>query len=130
MTDMKITLLSDLHFPDNIDVFNRIVRKLKGIVVIAGDITSTGNIYEYEKFLKVLFKKNKSLMLIHTLGNHDFWLSRNQMRKNMNSLEKINRFKEIADDYGVHILNFEPIVLGKVAFIGMWAGMTIHLLSI
>ncbi len=115
---MKITLLSDLHFPDNIDEFNRIVGKLRGTVVIAGDITSTGKINEYEKFLKVLFKKNKNLTLIHTLGNHEYWLSRSQMRKNMNSLEKINRFKEIADDYGVHILNFEPVMLGKVAFIG------------
>ena len=115
---MKVILLSDLHFPYYANELNRIIGKLNGTVVIAGDITSTGGISEYERLLKILFKKNKNLTLVHTLGNHDFWLSKNQMRKNINSLKKIKRFKEIAEEYNVYILDFEPFVLGNIAFIG------------
>ena len=115
---MKVILLSDLHFPYYANEFNRIMRKLNGTVVIAGDVTSSGGISEYERLLRILFKKNKNLTLVHTLGNHDFWLSKNQMRKNINSLEKIKRFKEIAEEYNVYILDFEPFVIGNIAFIG------------
>ena len=121
---MKILIVSDTHYPDlehegmRNKLFKVLKRGIYDVLIIAGDVTASGLYAEYERFFKILRKFSKDVIIAHVFGNHEFWLSKSQKRKKLDSIKKVKRFCDVAKAYDVVILDFEPLVLDDVGFVG------------
>src|SRR5215208_7105506 len=118
----KIAALGDIHVRENdkgnwIDLFKEISAK-SDVLVIAGDLTNTGDEAEAEVLAEEL--KSCSVPVVAVLGNHDFEKGRHKL------------IRQILLKAGAHILDGEAIVIGNVGFAGVkgfGGGFDNHLLS-
>jgi len=116
---LKLLLVSDIHYPADHRVTLRlrdIVRDGDVVVVIAGDVTASGYLHHFEKFLRLM----SGARMILVVGNHDLWLSRKMIKRGYDSLDKLRRISELCRKYGARVLDTErgPLDLGGVALVG------------
>ncbi len=115
---MKLMFTSDVHYPQ---YWQRLSLKLEkerpDLLVIAGDLTASGNMREFDKLFK-LVKRHTNLWYV--LGNHDLWLSKRMLRKGLNSLDKMESVRRMASNYGFLDLHLEgPQKLGSLSLVGV-----------
>ncbi len=115
---MKLMLTSDVHHPQYWQKLSSHLEKEKpDLLIIAGDLTASGNMREFEKLFK-LVKRHTNLWYV--LGNHDLWLSKRMLRKGLNSLHKMELIRKMALSYGFLDLHLEgPQKLGNLSLVGV-----------
>lgn len=118
----KIAAVADVHVREGdkgkwIDYFKE-VSKQADILVIAGDLTDTGDEGEADVLAEEL--KACSIPVVAVLGNHDYEKGRHKL------------IRQILIKHGVHVLDGEAIVIGNVGFAGVkgfGGGFDKHMLS-
>lgn len=118
---MKIAITSDIHYPDPQRFYELIIFLRKQdprILVIAGDAVSYGSIDLYHKFFRKLRRYYKGL-IIGVAGNHEHWLTKNELRKRIYSEDKIKILSKIYRSYNAMLLNEEgPYCIKDICFTG------------
>lgn len=98
----------------------RIANEYFDVVVAAGDHGSS-KIDETHRHFKFLRRVAGTRPVLTVLGNHDFWND-----PQIQPLEAIERHKEAARKYGVHMLDIDGhIVINDILFVG-WMGWYIE----
>ena len=118
----KIAAVADIHIKDTdkgkwTEYFKE-VSKNADVLVIAGDLTDTGDEDEAQVLVEEL--KSCSIPVVAVLGNHDFEKGRHKL------------IRQILQSDTVHILDGEAIVIGNVGFAGVkgfGGGSDHHMLS-
>ncbi|HEU0112725.1 MAG TPA: metallophosphoesterase, partial [Flavisolibacter sp.] len=118
----KIAAIGDIHVKENdrgrwIDFFKEVSQQ-SDVLVIAGDLTDTGDEMEAQILADEL--KACTVPVVAVLGNHDYEKGRHKL------------IRQILLKAGVHILDGEAIVIGNVGFAGIkgfGGGFDKHMLS-
>jgi Icc-related predicted phosphoesterase len=121
-TKTRIAAVADIHVRENdrgkwADYFKEVSAKAD-VLVIAGDLTDTGDEMEAEVLADEL--KHCTVPVVVVLGNHDFEKGRHKL------------IRQILLKAGVHVLDGEAIVIGNVGFAGVkgfGGGFDKHMLS-
>lgn len=105
----RIAAIGDIHVREGdrgrwTDFFKDVSR-MSDVLVIAGDLTDTGDEQEAEVLAEEL--KVCSVPVVAVLGNHDYEKGRHKL------------IRQILLKAGVHILDGEAIVIGDVGFAGI-----------
>src|SRR5215208_5879808 len=105
----RIAAVGDIHVRENergkwTDYFKEISAKAD-ILVIAGDLTDTGDEMEAEVLAEEL--KACTIPVIGVLGNHDYEKGRHKL------------IRQVLLKAGVHILDGEAVVISNVGFAGV-----------
>ncbi len=122
---MKLVATSDLHF-GSILYSNGIEKLVKSInaqepdaVMVLGD-----HCHGHRGLLKQLFELYKEIRapLAVCMGNHDYWVSRNQFNHDTDSLGQREDFIKLCREFGFHCLDEREFVQDGTAFVGgsMW----------
>jgi Icc-related predicted phosphoesterase len=126
MTDelrpVRVAAVGDIHVKDTdrgrwIEYFKE-VSKNADVLVIAGDLTDTGDEQEAQVLAEEL--RSCSIPVVAVLGNHDYEKGRHKL------------IRQILQNEGVHILDGEAIVIDGVGFAGVkgfGGGFDNHMLS-
>jgi putative phosphoesterase len=122
---MKLIATSDLHFgsihySDGVQkLISEINSEMPDEVLILGDHCH-GHRGLLEKLFELYSKINAPIMLC--MGNHDYWVSKNQISHHANSLEQRNFFIKLCNDFGFHSLDEKVRMIENIAFVGgsMW----------
>lgn len=111
---MHLLILGDLHYPRESHLFNRFISNLSrenyDWILLCGDILNYGNSELLKKFLRKVHKST-SARIVAVMGNHDFWLSNNELRKKKTSWESISKYERIFNIFGDILLWEKPYVL-------------------
>ena len=118
----RIAAVADVHVREGdkgkwVDFFKEVSTKAD-ILVIAGDLTDTGDEMEAEVLATEL--KACNIPVVAVLGNHDYEKGRHKL------------IRQILLKEGVHLLDGEAIILGDVGFAGIkgfGGGFDRHMLS-
>jgi len=118
----RIAAVGDIHVRENergkwTDYFKEISAKAD-ILVIAGDLTDTGDEMEAEVLAEEL--KACTIPVIGVLGNHDYEKGRHKL------------IRQVLLKAGTHLLDGEAVVIGNVGFAGVkgfGGGFDRHMLS-
>jgi Icc-related predicted phosphoesterase len=118
----RIAAVGDIHVREGdkgkwIEFFKE-VSHLSDVLVIAGDLTDTGDEMEAEVLADEL--KACSIPVVAVLGNHDYEKGRHKL------------IRQILLKAGVHVLDGEAVVIGSVGFAGIkgfGGGFDRHMLS-
>lgn len=118
----RIAAVADIHVKEGdrgkwMEFFREVSAKAD-VLVIAGDLTDTGDEMEAEVLAEEL--KSCTIPVVAVLGNHDFEKGRHKL------------IRQILLKQGVHILDGESIILGDVGFAGVkgfGGGFDRHMLS-
>ena len=121
-TKTRIAAVADIHVRESdhgkwVDYF-REVSKQADVLVIAGDLTDTGDEGEAQVLAEEL--RACSIPVVGVLGNHDHEKGRHKLIRQMLQNER------------VHILDGEAVVIGRVGFAGVkgfGGGFDNHMLS-
>jgi Icc-related predicted phosphoesterase len=121
-TVTRIAAVADIHVRESdhgkwVDYF-REVSKQADVLVIAGDLTDTGDEGEAQVLAEEL--RACSIPVVGVLGNHDHEKGRHKLIRQMLQSER------------VHILDGEAVVIGRVGFAGVkgfGGGFDNHMLS-
>src|SRR5829696_2562366 len=119
---VRIAAVGDVHVRESdkgkwTDCFRRVSQEAK-VLLIAGDLTDTGDEMEAQVLADEL--KACTVPVVAVLGNHDFEKGRHKL------------IRQILLKQGVHILDGEAVVIGKVGFAGVkgfGGGFDKHMLS-
>lgn len=117
-----IAAVGDVHVREGdkgkwTELFREISSKAD-IMVIAGDLTDTGDEMEAEVLVEEL--KSCTIPVVAVLGNHDFEKGRHKL------------IRQILLKHGVHLLDGEAVIIGDVGFAGVkgfGGGFDRHMLS-
>ncbi|HEY0356128.1 MAG TPA: metallophosphoesterase [Flavisolibacter sp.] len=117
-----IAAIGDIHVREGdkgkwSELFREISAKAD-ILVIAGDLTDTGDEMEAEVLAEEL--KSCTIPVVAVLGNHDFEKGRHKL------------IRQILLKHGVHLLDGEAVIIGNVGFAGVkgfGGGFDRHMLS-
>ncbi len=118
---MKIGYLSDIHIdfyvkPNKEKLLENFVCSLKpayyDILIIAGDIGH----YNHQNIALLRFFKKYTANLVVTLGNHEFYLVSDRMKKKYrrSSLQKVEEFKKLCQTNDIIFLDMKVIDIGGV----------------
>jgi Icc-related predicted phosphoesterase len=118
----RIAAVADVHIREGdkgkwVEYFKEVSQKAD-VLVIAGDLTDTGDELEAEILAAEL--KSCTIPVVAVLGNHDFEKGRHKL------------IRQILLKTGVHILDGEAVVIGNVGFAGVkgfGGGFDKHMLS-
>jgi len=115
---MKIQICSDLHleFGTNENLYTKMVSTDADVLVLAGDISNSGDIIDVLKEIQLDSEKK----VIFVPGNHDYYGS---SRKNLDKM-----FYSMSER-DIHVLIERDICIGNVCFIGStgwWDGSNGH----
>ncbi|MFD2163596.1 metallophosphoesterase [Paradesertivirga mongoliensis] len=118
----KVAAVGDIHVKETDkgkwSEYFKEVSKNADVLVIAGDLTDTGDEQEAQVLADEL--KSCSIPVVAVLGNHDFEKGRHKL------------IRHILQNEMVHILDGEAIVIGNVGFAGVkgfGGGFDNHMLS-
>ena len=105
----RIAAVADVHVKETdkgkwVDYFREVSAKAD-VLVIAGDLTDTGDEVEAEVLAEEL--KSCTIPVVAVLGNHDFEKGRHKL------------IRQILLKQGIHILDGESIVINDVGFAGV-----------
>jgi Icc-related predicted phosphoesterase len=105
----RIAAVGDIHVKENdkgkwVDFFKDVSQQAD-VLIIAGDLTDTGDEMEAEVLAEEL--KACTIPIVAVLGNHDFEKGRHKL------------IRQILLKQGVHILDGEAVVLEGVGFAGV-----------
>ncbi|MFH1200277.1 MAG: metallophosphoesterase [Candidatus Micrarchaeota archaeon] len=122
---MKLVATSDLHFGSTLysGGVKRLVKFINALepdtVMVLGD-----HCHGHRGLLKKLFELYKEIHapLMLCMGNHDYWVSRNQFNHEADSLGQREHFIKLCKEFGFHCLDEREFVQDGVAFVGgsMW----------
>lgn len=118
----RIAAVADIHVKEGdrgkwMEFFREVSAKAD-VLIIAGDLTDTGDEMEAEVLAEEL--KSCTIPVVAVLGNHDFEKGRHKL------------IRQILLKQGVHILDGESIIIGDVGFAGVkgfGGGFDRHMLS-
>ena len=118
----RIAAVGDVHIRENdkgrwTDYFREVSSKAD-VLVIAGDLTDTGDEMEAEVLVEEL--KACTIPVVAVLGNHDYEKGRHKL------------IRQILLKHGVHMLDGEAVIIGDVGFAGVkgfGGGFDRHMLS-
>src|SRR6476661_7930944 len=105
----RIAAVGDVHVRENdkgkwVDYFREISAKAD-VLVIAGDLTDTGDEMEAEVLAEEI--KSCTVPVVAVLGNHDYEKGRHKL------------IRQILVKQGVHMLDGEAMIIGNVGFAGI-----------
>ncbi len=108
---MKISAISDIHYPENESQLEKVAREISdsNVLVIAGDISS--DVLDYGKVLREF--KGFEGAKIAVLGNHDLYVG-----EKGDSIKKMKTLSGICERNGFHLLDDSPVIIGRVGFVG------------
>lgn len=117
-----IAAVGDIHIREGdkgkwTELFREISAKAD-VLVIAGDVTDTGDEMEAEVLVEEL--KACTIPVVAVLGNHDYEKGRHKL------------IRQILLKHGVHLLDGEAVIIGDVGFAGVkgfGGGFDRHMLS-
>ncbi|GEM_PF-2283877 len=125
---MLIAITSDLHYSKlgcmrNLELFGRFLNRLgkikPDVIVVCGDFTGCGYIEDFTRLVRIIRRASPHTVQVYVFGNHDLWLSKNEMRKGLDSLEKMEKYSRKAEEAGVYILDLHgPLKLEDVWLVG------------
>ncbi|MGC8597135.1 MAG: metallophosphoesterase family protein [Thermocladium sp.] len=109
---MKILLLSDIHWPSDAAVKALSKARNFDMLILAGDFMDCGlsvACYEasFDSFFRLIKKVSGKKEIIAVLGNHEHYLSRNELRRGITSLEKIASYRKYFGEHDSVLLDFE-----------------------
>src|SRR4051812_42095173 len=118
----RIAAVADVHVRETdkgkwTDYFRDVSAKAD-VLVIAGDLTDTGDEMEAEVLVEEM--KSCTIPVVAVLGNHDFEKGRHKL------------IRQILLKQGVHVLDGESVVINNVGFAGVkgfGGGFDRHMLS-
>ena len=122
---MKLAATSDLHFGSILysDGIERLAKSINAqkpdAVMILGD-----HCHGHRGLLKKLFELYEEIRapLMLCMGNHDYWVTRNQFNHETDSLSQRGHFIKLCKEFGFHCLDEHEFVQDNAAFVGgsMW----------
>ena len=121
---MRVCCLGDIHYHGVRRDLERLARNIEGmcfeadVVVIVGDITSSGRLEYSEEVLSVVKEVVDPAPLLVIPGNHDIYLSEHERASGINSLLKLSMFNELAERLGCIALMKKPYIIDGVGFVG------------
>lgn len=118
----RIAAVADIHIRETdrgkwADYFRKVSSEAD-VLVIAGDLTDTGDEMEAEVLVEEL--KSCTIPVVAVLGNHDFEKGRHKL------------IRQTLLKHGVHVLDGESVIIGDVGFAGVkgfGGGFDRHMLS-
>lgn len=121
INEIKIALLSDIHFNNNFKekTFNTILKQIiKGnpnFICISGDLIDTSDIQDLSRLKKFIENLSKIAKTFIVFGNHD---EKKGQRKNWTHLKNNELFNIITSIPNVHLLNDSSITIDNITFYG------------
>jgi len=122
---MKICCLGDLHYTGSrkwlVDLIeNYIVSTCSDVdaLVIVGDVTGSGNLNHLYEVLELLRDKITTSYIMSVPGNHDIYITSDEVSRGINSLLKLSMFNELVEKLGCIALMKRPFILSDIAFVG------------
>lgn len=115
----KIVLISDIHYYSKKDLkrINLVLDNIKKIkpdyICIPGDITDKSIIRDEELFINWLKKLSRISKVIISLGNHEFYVTKNILKLNSSFLSEVSKIKNL------YLLDNENIVIDNINFMGI-----------
>lgn len=119
--NQKIVLISDIHYYDkrNIKHLNKLLDKIRKVspnyICIPGDIIDQSKVHDEDDFIEWLHNLSKISKVIISLGNHEFYLSKQSKVYELND----NLLKKIKSLDNVYLLDNENIIIDDINFIGV-----------
>ncbi len=117
----KIVLISDIHYSSKKDIknLNIVLDRIKKInpdyICIPGDTIDKSEIKDSVQFINWLKKLTKISKVIVSIGNHEFYITKNKFGLNRDFLRKISYIDNL------YLLNNQNIVIDNINFIGITA---------
>lgn len=126
---MRVCCLGDIHYDGDSSDLDRLAKGIAeecedvDTVAIVGDLTSSGRLGYAEEVLKVIRRALWDVGLpgapvLAVPGNHDIYLTREELNAGISSIAKLSRFNEIVERLGCVALMDKPFILGEVGFVG------------
>ncbi len=119
---MKIIVLGDLHYPREGKLFHQFLDLIKkeniDLILLCGDILNYGNVQYLRVFLSKIHKRTEA-KIIAVMGNHDFWLSKNMIRRGLNSWNLIDVYRGVFKEYGDFPLWDKELIVDDIGFAGV-----------
>ncbi len=115
---LLVMFTSDVHHPEyTLELINPLKEVRPDALVVAGDLTSSGDIAQIRRFFQIVTKYST---LLYVLGNHDLWLSKTMIRRGVDSLGKMEKVRGMAEQFGFVDLHMsDPVRLGGVWLVGV-----------
>ena len=128
---MRICCLGDVHYhggdfdylvKDFTRGFAEVCRGVDAIVVV-GDITSSGRLDYADDVLRAIKMALRDVGLLNTPilvvpGNHDIYLTREEMERGLDSLQKLSKFNSLVESANCVALMEKPLKIGGSGFVG------------
>ena len=121
---MKICCLGDIHYHGNLQDLDLLIDRVENsctdvdVVAVVGDLTSSGRLDYTKEVLEAVRRAAGTVPVLIVPGNHDIYLTREEMDNGINSLLKLSVFNELAERTGCVALMKRPFILGDTAFVG------------
>mgnify|MGYP000409700012 CR=1 FL=1 len=122
---MRICCLGDLHYYGVRKDLERLVRNVENncleadVVVIVGDLTSSGNLGHLEQVLSTVKEVVEPIPILVVPGNHDIYVTADEVSRGINnSLLKLSLFNELVEKLDCIALMKSPYIINDVGFIG------------
>ena len=121
--DMRILAISDAHYPSEHYAAWFLTMLLNHVdfdaLVLAGDFIDA-SIEAYAERLAEMIRRAYNGPVLVVWGNHEHYLSKNKIRKGVDSISQLRRLRETLKSYGFRVLDAEaPIALGSLSIVGV-----------
>jgi len=122
---MKICCFGDLHYSGTREWLLRIIEDYIAstcndedvdVVIVVGDITSTGNFDHLREVLELLRGELVTPYVMVVPGNHDIYVFLEE--QGVDSLVKLQLFNDMVEEAGFIALMKKPFILDNVGFVG------------
>jgi len=109
---MNILLLSDIHWPSDVSVKALSKARNFDMLILAGDFMDCGlsvacDGASFDSFFRLIRKIAGEKDVIAVLGNHEHYLSKNELRKGFTSLEKVASYRKYFKEHNGTLLDFD-----------------------
>jgi predicted MPP superfamily phosphohydrolase len=121
---LRICCFGDIHYCGDRKRLERLARLLSGgcagtdVVVVVGDLTCDGNLEYAREVLETVKRALDTIPVLVIPGNHDVYLTRDEMSEGVDSLQKLLKFNRMVEELGFIPLMEGPFILDGVAFVG------------
>ena len=121
---MRVCCFGDIHYYGFRKDLERLARNVEGtylesdVVVIVGDLTSSGSFSHLEEVLSVVKEVVESLPMLVVPGNHDIYVTADEVSRGINSPLKLSLFNELVERLGCIALMKSPYIINGVGFVG------------
>ncbi len=124
---MKICCFGDLHYSGSRKWLSGFIESSVAsvcngedvdVAVVVGDVTGYGDLEHLREVLELLRRELEAPYIMVVPGNHDIYVTDEEVSRGINSLLKLSMFNGLAEKLGCIALMKRPFILGSTAFVG------------